>query len=214
MNAETDQLPAAAAELQLRELRAALADTQRELTRARAEVRQAVSELADFKVRVRDTAIDYGSAYGWCQVLDEALADLGLPPATGRYTVDITITGWVSPIVNGSDQDSAAETALNAAGIGQGGLYDLLGLPFQVQSVAAECEAPGEVGVGLPPASRRYTVDIKITGRVSRTVEVSDQDSAVETALAEAGIGQGGIYDLHGHPFQVESVAAVAAGAG
>lgn len=142
MMAEEDQLPPVPAELataqaQLRQLGTELTDAQQELTRARAEHRHAVSELADFKIRVRQTALRYGERHNMCEVLDDALVELDLPPRTREYTVHIRITGYLIRTVQGSDEDAAAQTALAEADIREDGTYPLNGQQFQIHSVTA-----------------------------------------------------------------------------
>jgi hypothetical protein len=63
-----------------------------------------------------------------------------------------------------------------------------------------------ELGAG--PRISTYTVPITVTGLVVRTVDETDQDSAVRAALAICGLGEGETYLLSGQRFRVESVTA------
>lgn len=79
---EAEQLHESLAERDRLASRASLLDDQLTLARR---------ELADFKERVVQIATDHAEQHGWCDVVGQALADLGLQRPPYRCTAELVI---------------------------------------------------------------------------------------------------------------------------
>lgn len=82
---------------------------QRDRDRAQAEHGRLNAEYQQFRDTVRDKAIEYATRHGWCRVVDEALEEMGLPPRTRDFTVQVTVTATqtVSVTVEATDEEAA-----------------------------------------------------------------------------------------------------------
>lgn len=117
------------------------AEQPRDLEHALTLHRQAVDELAQFKVRVREVAVKYGERYDMCEALDKALVELGLEPRSREYTIALTVTGNVRIEVEATSSAAALAAAPDQCGIQLWNYYAVNDLDFYVTDVQAEtCE--------------------------------------------------------------------------
>lgn len=61
------------------------------LVQAKARADKAEKDLADFKVKVRDVAMEYAEDNGWCSEVERALEEVGIKPTPKSATVTIEV---------------------------------------------------------------------------------------------------------------------------
>lgn len=94
-------------------------------------------ELAAFKANVVRVAREYANDNGWCEVVNEALTELGL---TQEWTVTVTVTGTITQTVSAADEESARKLVLDEIGIEEGDDHTLHHERFEVTGVTSDAE--------------------------------------------------------------------------
>ena len=73
-------------------------------------------------------------------MLDEALAEMGLPGRAEQYEVTITVTGTIRTTVEATHEDDAAAQALQDVGIHKGAAHTLHQEQFTVTEVEVDVD--------------------------------------------------------------------------
>lgn len=71
-------------------------------------------EAFDFRIKVRQTAIDVAESQGWCKAgLNDTLRELGLDPVEQSYEVEVEVSQRITIAVDAVDEDAAREEVEN-----------------------------------------------------------------------------------------------------
>jgi hypothetical protein len=97
-------------------------------------------EFDEFKEQVRGTAIRYAERHDWCEAVDRALVEMGLPGRNTDWTVTLTVTGTITRTVFAADEQDAIDTAKNQVNLQPDRSYEMYGEQVEITEITAEAE--------------------------------------------------------------------------
>jgi hypothetical protein len=90
-----------------------------------AELDQLRRRFEEFKQTVRSTAINYAERHDWCEVVDNALEEMGLQGRNTEWTLVLTVTGTIRTTVSAATETDAIDKAREEVGLREGDSYSL-----------------------------------------------------------------------------------------